>query len=111
MRVKLTASGSDRKWQKTRQLLGWIASAKRPLKMHELQAIISIEPTKKLMNYDHNTLKAHITECCGSLVHMVGDDQVELVHHTARESVNSFYVYINSFQLPLSCTLFSTDGT
>lgn len=86
---------SERNWNKTRQLLGWIVSAKRPLKMHELQAVLSIEWKKgepieltgKTMNYK-NTLRVHITECCGSLVHMVGEDQVELVHHTARESVD-----------------------
>lgn len=78
---------NGRNWQKTRQLLGWIVSAKRPLKMHELRAVLSIELTHKRMEYGKNDLKVHITECCGSLVHMVGDNQVELVHHTAREFI------------------------
>lgn len=55
--------------------------------MQELQAVLSIEPIEKRMEYLDNTLRMHITKCCGSLVHMVGDDQVELVHHTARKSV------------------------
>ncbi|KUI66990.1 Early growth response protein 1 [Cytospora mali] len=55
--------------------------------MHELQAILSIEPMEKYMDYGEKKLRVHITECCGSLVQMVGNNRVELVHHTAREFV------------------------
>lgn len=55
----------------------------RSLKWHELQAVLSIDPQKDKMTYDDNRLQAHITECCGSLVQMVGEKRVELVHATA----------------------------
>ncbi|ROW00049.1 hypothetical protein VPNG_08321 [Cytospora leucostoma] len=84
MKVNLNDPG-ERKWQRTRRLLGWIVAAKRPLKIYELQAVLSIDGTEKRMDYEEKRLRVHITEYCGSLVQMVGDDRVELVHHTARE--------------------------
>lgn len=75
----------ERKWEVTRKLLGWIVSAQRSLKWHELQAVLSIDTSQKTMRYREKKLRRHITECYGSLVQMVGEKRVELVHHTARE--------------------------
>lgn len=81
-RIKLRSPAE--KWERTRRLLCWIVAAKRSLKLYELQAIISMNPQQGTMEYEDRKLRAHITECCGALVQMVGSSRVELVHHTAR---------------------------
>ncbi|KAF7504582.1 hypothetical protein GJ744_002077 [Endocarpon pusillum] len=71
-------------WKIARKLLGWMICAVRPLKWHEIQGAISIEPESQTVNFDDRRLRIHIRDICGSLVVLRPGDRIELVHSTAK---------------------------
>jgi hypothetical protein len=79
---RIKRSATPEEWEVAHKLLGWMVCAKRPLKWHEMQAIISINPVDQDFDFDQR-LGVHIRDLCGSLVRVLGD-RIELVHSTAR---------------------------
>jgi hypothetical protein len=65
------------------KLLGWMVCARRPLKWHEIQAIVSIDVYRNIIDSDLR-LNVHIHDLCGSLIRVFPGDRIELVHSTAR---------------------------
>jgi hypothetical protein len=68
-----------------KQLLGWIACAKRPMKWYEIQGAISVDLEHQTMDYEVRMHRVHPKVLCASLVEIRSDDSIELVHATARE--------------------------
>jgi hypothetical protein len=68
-----------------KQLLGWIACAKRPMKWYEIQGGVSIDLENQSVNYEERMHRVSPKVLCASLVEIRSDDSVELVHSTARE--------------------------
>lgn len=75
-------------WDIARKLLGWMVCARRPLKWPEIQGASSIDLVGQTVNFDERKLRVHIRDLCGSLIQVSPGDRVELVHSTAKLSVN-----------------------
>ena len=58
--------------------------ARRALKWHEIQAAVSMNPEGQTIDFDERKLRVHIKDLCGSLIQLLPEDQVELVHSTAK---------------------------
>jgi len=65
-------------------LMGWLVCAKRPLKWHEMQAILSYDPANQKVDFDNKMLRQKVTTYLGSLVHVVDGDHIRIIHSTAR---------------------------
>jgi len=66
-----------------KEILQWIAVARRPLQWRELQSVVSLDLRRQ--EYDKaKTPHTSIADLCGSLVEILPDDRVELCHSTAR---------------------------
>jgi hypothetical protein len=81
-RIRQTSGPAE--WTIAQKLLGWMVCARRPLKWHEIQAAVSIEPVNQTIDFDERRLRVHIRELCGSLIQVLPGDRVELVHSTAK---------------------------
>jgi len=66
-------------------LLGWLVCAKRPLKWHEMQSILSYDPVKQEVDFDNKMLRQNARKYLGSLVHVVEGDRIRIIHSTARQ--------------------------
>ena len=71
-------------WQKARLLMGWLVCAKRPLKLHEMQAILSYDPVGQMVNFDSKMLRHKLEKYLGSLVHVLDGGHIRIIHSTAR---------------------------
>ncbi|UKZ79855.1 hypothetical protein TrVFT333_007618 [Trichoderma virens FT-333] len=71
-------------WKMARQLLGWLICAKRPLKWHEMQSILSYVPEQQKVDFDNKMLRQHSSKYLGSLVHVLEGGHIRIVHSTAR---------------------------
>ncbi|KAK7418920.1 hypothetical protein QQX98_003623 [Neonectria punicea] len=88
--IERLRKANDNTWNEAKKIFGWLAFAKRPLKWHELQAVLSIEVDEQGHVQPANTkrrLCADIQEVCGSLVHMPGGTSIDFIHQTAKEYV------------------------
>ncbi|KPM46103.1 hypothetical protein AK830_g426 [Neonectria ditissima] len=77
-------------WKQAKKIFGWLAFAKRPLKLYELQAVLSISVDDEGRVQPLNTkkrLSEDIQEVCGSLVHMPGKTSIDFIHQTAKEHI------------------------
>ncbi|KAL0931445.1 zinc finger protein [Colletotrichum truncatum] len=72
-------------WAKAKLLLGWLICAHRPLKWHEIQAILSFDPEAEVIDFDLKMIRADITDILGSLVQILPGDNIRLIHSTAKE--------------------------
>jgi hypothetical protein len=68
-----------------KQLLGWIACAKRPMKWYEIQGAVSVDFEHQKVDYESRMHRVHRKVLCASLVEIRSDESIELVHATARE--------------------------
>jgi len=66
-----------------------LVCAKRRLTWKEIQVASSIDVEDQVINYEHQHLRDHIYETCGSLV-LVNGDRVSLVHSTAKTYVDPY---------------------
>jgi hypothetical protein len=81
---RVLESKRDRIVNHLRQVLGWIACARRPLRWAEIQAAVCIDLEEQHVDFDReipNSPKGLFA----SLIEMHPDGTVELVHSTARE--------------------------
>ncbi|KAH8789515.1 hypothetical protein F5882DRAFT_354269 [Hyaloscypha sp. PMI_1271] len=68
-----------------KQLLGWIACAKRPMKWYEIQGAVAIDLENQAVDYEGRMHRVDPKVLCASLVEIRSDNSIELVHTTARE--------------------------
>lgn len=64
------------------RILSMMVSARRPLRWHEVQCAISIDPVQQRADWARR-LKFHVHDVCGSLIQILGEDRIEFVHATA----------------------------
>ncbi|KAJ4313266.1 hypothetical protein N0V84_009494 [Fusarium piperis] len=69
--------------------IGWLVCAKRPLKWHEMQAILSFEAQEATVDFDNLMLRDNVRRYLGSLVHVLDGDHIRLIHTTARKYIVS----------------------
>ena len=73
-----------------------LVSARRPLKVHEVQAILSIRLNDKSIDLESRRYLHHLKDLCGPIIDVAADGTVELVHSTAKKSVQGKPVSPNS---------------
>jgi hypothetical protein len=66
------------------RLLGWLVCAKRPLKLHEVQTMKSINLEQRTVEFERRRFRVDPKDLCESLVDVRPDGSIELVHLTAR---------------------------
>ncbi|CAI6290402.1 unnamed protein product [Periconia digitata] len=66
------------------EILSWLVCAKRPLKMHEVQMMKSINVNERAVEFEYRHFRVHIKQLCESLVDVREDGTLELIHTTAR---------------------------
>jgi len=64
--------------------LGWLVYAKRPLKLHEVQTMKSINLAKRKVEFERRHFQVQPEELCESLVSVRPDGSIELIHQTAK---------------------------
>ncbi|KAI1635197.1 hypothetical protein F4809DRAFT_467935 [Biscogniauxia mediterranea] len=74
-------------WQMAKLLLGWLVCAKRPLKWHEMQSILSYDPVNQIIDFDNKMLRQNVRKYLGSLVHILDGDYIRIIHSTARHYI------------------------
>ncbi|EQB56029.1 hypothetical protein CGLO_03979 [Colletotrichum gloeosporioides Cg-14] len=82
LEIRLRKKGT---WDRARQLFGWLICAHRPLKLHEIQAILCFNPEEEVVDFDLYKLRVGVTDLLGSLVQVLPGDNIRLIHSTAKE--------------------------
>ena len=70
--------------EEAKMLLCWLVCAKRPLKLHEVQTMKSINLEQRTVEFERRRFRVDPKDLCESLVEVRPDGTVELVHLTAR---------------------------
>ncbi|KAL7942558.1 hypothetical protein V8C42DRAFT_331337 [Trichoderma barbatum] len=83
----LELSEGEAHWNMAKLLLGWLVCAKRPLKWHEMQSILSYVPTEQKVDFDNKMLRQDSNKYLGSLVHVLEGGHIRIVHSTARRYI------------------------
>lgn len=85
--TRIQTQSSAANLARAKLVLGCLMAARRPMKLHEIQGILSIRPEDKSINLEKRKYVHHLKELCGSIVEVGADETVDLVHTTARKSV------------------------
>ncbi|WYZ39760.1 hypothetical protein EsH8_IV_000101 [Colletotrichum jinshuiense] len=73
-------------WEKAKLLLGWLVCAHRPLKWHEIQAILAFDPVNQVVDFDLRMIRSdNISDLLGSLVQVLPGDNIRLIHSSAKQ--------------------------
>jgi hypothetical protein len=88
----LQLADGEEHWNTAKLLLGWLVCAKRPLRWHEMQSILSYDPVKQIVDFDKKMLRQEADQYLGSLVHVLDGGHIRIIHSTARRSVMSFLI-------------------
>ncbi|KAM3064843.1 hypothetical protein ACMFMF_011683 [Clarireedia jacksonii] len=70
--------------EEAKMLLSWLIYAKRPLKLHEVQTMKSINLEKGEVEFERRHFRVKPEELCESLVSVRRDGSIELVHSTIK---------------------------
>ncbi|KAG4441876.1 hypothetical protein IFR05_002617 [Cadophora sp. M221] len=100
---RLQRTLSKTQWAITRNLMGWMVCAKRPLRWREIQAAVSMNAEHQTFDFDKRRLRSNIQDYCGSLIQVLSEDRVELIHATAKMHIASSN-YISKSSVDLSLT-------
>lgn len=73
--------------EEAKMLLSWLIYAKRPLKLHEVQTMKSINLAKGEVEFERRHFQVRPEDLCESLVRVRRDGSIELVHSTAKRHV------------------------
>lgn len=72
-------------WSKVMKLFKWMTYSKRPLKWHELQAVMAMTEGCHGFDFENKQLLAYVTDLCESLVHVVAGDRIEFAHSSVKK--------------------------
>ncbi|KAL9618244.1 MAG: hypothetical protein Q9160_007014 [Pyrenula sp. 1 TL-2023] len=67
------------------RLLNWIVCAKRPLRWHEIQGAVAIDLDAGEVDVESHLIYDNAKDICGSLVTILKDNSITMVHGTARQ--------------------------
>jgi len=70
--------------QKAAMLLSWVACAIRPLKWREIQAAVSNDWERQIVDFDRYQLAVDAKELCGALVEELPNGDISFVHSTVK---------------------------
>ncbi|KAI9157913.1 hypothetical protein HJFPF1_05898 [Paramyrothecium foliicola] len=75
-------------WEEAKRIFSWLICSRRPLKWHELQAVLSmrVDENGALQHSPIDRLCCDIREVCGSLIRVVGNT-IEFIHETVETYV------------------------
>ena len=74
-----------KRWDRTKLGLDALTMALRPLKVHELQGLLSIRREDRSIKFEERRTVIPIEELLGPMVEVQSDDTVSFIHPTARE--------------------------
>ncbi|KAJ3937985.1 uncharacterized protein N0V96_011984 [Colletotrichum fioriniae] len=81
---------SSTHWDKTKLLLGWLSCAHRPLKWHEIQAILAYDLEKDEIDFNLRMIRRdNINKLLGSLVEVLPGDEIRLMHSTVKQHIHA----------------------
>nr|ANF07002.1 hypothetical protein FVEG_03173 [Fusarium verticillioides] len=83
----MAQAGGPARWERSKLLFGWLICAKRPLRWHEMQAILCFDPDKLQINFENNMLRQDMEKYLGSIVHVLDGGYIRLIHSTARRDL------------------------
>ncbi|KAF4452456.1 Early growth response protein 1-B [Fusarium austroafricanum] len=83
----LAQPGGEKKWQRSKLLFGWLVCAKRPLRWHEMQAILCFDQSNLKVDFENKMLRQDMERYLGSIVHVLDDGNIRLIHSTARRHI------------------------
>ncbi|KAH7224056.1 hypothetical protein BKA60DRAFT_281009 [Fusarium oxysporum] len=75
--------GGSARWERSKLLFGWLICAKRPLRWHEMQAILCFDPHKLHIDFENDMLRQDMEKYLGSIVHVLDGGYIRLIHSTA----------------------------
>ncbi|KAH7164837.1 hypothetical protein DER46DRAFT_608497 [Fusarium sp. MPI-SDFR-AT-0072] len=75
--------GGSARWERSKLLFGWLICAKRPLRWHEMQAILCFNPHKLHIDFENDMLRQDMEKYLGSIVHVLDGGYIRLIHSTA----------------------------
>ncbi|KAJ4267531.1 hypothetical protein NW762_003638 [Fusarium torreyae] len=79
--------GGEEKWRRSKLLFGWLVCAKRPLRWHEMQAILCFDREELKVDFENKMLRQEMEHYLGSIVHVLDGGHIRLIHTTARRHV------------------------
>ncbi|KAF4443951.1 Early growth response 1-B [Fusarium acutatum] len=80
----MAQAGGPARWERSKLLFGWLICAKRPLRWHEMQAILCFDPDKLEIDFENNMLRQDMENYLGSIIHVLSGGYIRLIHSTAR---------------------------
>ena len=66
-------------------ILESMVSARRPLKLHEIQGILSIRLDHRNIDFENRRCLLHLKELCGPIIEITADGTVDFVHSSAKK--------------------------
>lgn len=86
--VHLRKGRSEKSQKRTARILETILTARRPLKLHEIQGALSINVEDSSVDFAKRRSLAPLGDVCGPIVEIHADDTIALVHPTAKQYVS-----------------------
>lgn len=86
--VHLRKGRSEKNQRKTSRILEIIITARRPLKVHEVQGVLSIRLEDSSIDFAKRRSLTPLGDICGPIVETHADDTISLVHPTAKQYVS-----------------------
>jgi hypothetical protein len=83
--TRLRTMKSPKNQHRAKLVLEAVVSARSPLKLHEVQAILSVRLDDKSIDLENRRYVDHLKVLCGPIVEVAPDDTVDLVHSTAKK--------------------------
>ena len=74
-----------KRWDRTKLGLDVLVMATRPLKIHEIQGVLSIRLEDRSIDFENRKTMTPLEELLGPMVEVHVDGSVNLIHPTARE--------------------------
>ncbi|KAK2056374.1 hypothetical protein LY76DRAFT_637214 [Colletotrichum caudatum] len=95
---------SSSHWAKAKLLLGFLVCAHRPLKWHEIQAILAFDRARDTVDFDLNMIRTdRVADLLGSLVQVLPGDNIRLIHSTAKSHLaNTKHIDVEFVQCDLA---------
>ena len=89
--VGIRKGRTEKTQERIKRILEIILTARRPLRIHELQGALSIRIQDMSVEFMRRRSMTPFNELCGPLVEVHADDAVSLVHPTAKQYTRSVY--------------------
>ncbi|CEF75892.1 hypothetical protein FGSG_10470 [Fusarium graminearum PH-1] len=97
--------GGEAKWRRSKSLFGWLVCAKRPLKWHEIQAILCFDERELKVDFEDKMMRKDVETYLGSIIHVLDGDNIRLIHSSARHHIiENKYIQENIVQCQLATT-------